>query len=441
MSEKIELKTAPYDPRFPNQNQTRNCYQNYLDYHRCQKVKGDKYEPCQWFKWAYTELCPKAWTEKWDDQRDNVGVYVEDIPMRLSERYRPLDVSAYTQEETLIPDVFDQHYRFSAELYALEVFEFRDKQKRKQLSQSMSNLDLKSDNNRNSLKSQTDDKNEVKKSIRLNPGEILKPSNCIENNEDNCQQRVPALHNMNGVNLMSTYGPQHQHQQPIVQQPLACVSAPHSGQPFNSSHWTTASIYHNSCDLGATSSNTSYTSITANHLSDSQHNLLRSSKSASDLPTLVNSEESVRTTRRQRSHTPPCAPSKPKQNVNEKQTLILNDPYEELSQYSKDFVNSIGSMGFERSRVARAVKHMDNDHKKVIDFLLQVQTLEETGYDCCEAEIALHMNSYQISDAKKFLESLRQLSEVGLDKRDVIKALVTCNNDRDKALDVLLNTQ
>ncbi|CAG2170055.1 unnamed protein product [Oppiella nova] len=61
MSEKIELKTAPYDPRFPNQNQTRNCYQNYLDYHRCQKVKGDKYEPCQWFKWAYTELCPKAW--------------------------------------------------------------------------------------------------------------------------------------------------------------------------------------------------------------------------------------------------------------------------------------------------------------------------------------------------------------------------------------------
>ena len=25
--------------RFPNQNQTRNCWQNYVDFHRCQKLK------------------------------------------------------------------------------------------------------------------------------------------------------------------------------------------------------------------------------------------------------------------------------------------------------------------------------------------------------------------------------------------------------------------
>ena len=36
----VDLKqTIPFDPRFPNQNQTRNCWQNYVDFHRCQKMK------------------------------------------------------------------------------------------------------------------------------------------------------------------------------------------------------------------------------------------------------------------------------------------------------------------------------------------------------------------------------------------------------------------
>ncbi|RWS15293.1 cytochrome c oxidase subunit 6B2-like isoform X1 [Dinothrombium tinctorium] len=66
-----ELRAAPYDPRFPNQNQTRNCYQNYLDYHRCRKVKGEDYEPCKWFEKIYKVICPRAWYEKWDEQREN----------------------------------------------------------------------------------------------------------------------------------------------------------------------------------------------------------------------------------------------------------------------------------------------------------------------------------------------------------------------------------
>uniref|UniRef100_A0A8C8W1J1 Cytochrome c oxidase subunit 6B1-like n=1 Tax=Peromyscus maniculatus bairdii TaxID=230844 RepID=A0A8C8W1J1_PERMB len=28
-------KTAPFDSCFPNQNQTRNCWQNYLDFQPC----------------------------------------------------------------------------------------------------------------------------------------------------------------------------------------------------------------------------------------------------------------------------------------------------------------------------------------------------------------------------------------------------------------------
>ena len=42
MAELVETplkQTIPFDPRFPNQNQTRNCWQNYVDFHRCQKLK------------------------------------------------------------------------------------------------------------------------------------------------------------------------------------------------------------------------------------------------------------------------------------------------------------------------------------------------------------------------------------------------------------------
>ncbi|KAF8791927.1 cytochrome c oxidase subunit 6B1-like [Argiope bruennichi] len=63
------LWTAPFDPRFPNTNQTKNCWQNYIDYHRCLKVKGEDYSPCEYYKRVYNSLCPNAWTEKWDEQR------------------------------------------------------------------------------------------------------------------------------------------------------------------------------------------------------------------------------------------------------------------------------------------------------------------------------------------------------------------------------------
>lgn len=66
-----ELGTAPFDPRFPNQNQTRYCYQSYLDHYRCKKVRGDGYEPCNYFKKVFTSMCPNAWVEKWDGQRND----------------------------------------------------------------------------------------------------------------------------------------------------------------------------------------------------------------------------------------------------------------------------------------------------------------------------------------------------------------------------------
>lgn len=69
-----ELKTAPFDPRFPNTNQTRYCYQSYIDFHRCTKVKGEGAEVCKYFNRVYKSMCPNAWIEKWDTQREE-GIF------------------------------------------------------------------------------------------------------------------------------------------------------------------------------------------------------------------------------------------------------------------------------------------------------------------------------------------------------------------------------
>ncbi|KTF73922.1 cytochrome c oxidase subunit 6B1 [Carassius auratus] len=75
IQQKLEkYRTAPFDARFPNQNQTRNCWQNYLDYYRCQKAldaKGVDTAPCDWYKRVYKSLCPLSWIEKWDTQRED----------------------------------------------------------------------------------------------------------------------------------------------------------------------------------------------------------------------------------------------------------------------------------------------------------------------------------------------------------------------------------
>ena len=45
--ETVQLSTAPYDPRHPNTNQTRHCFQNYVNYHRCKRFMDSKGEVIQ----------------------------------------------------------------------------------------------------------------------------------------------------------------------------------------------------------------------------------------------------------------------------------------------------------------------------------------------------------------------------------------------------------
>ena len=61
MASEIKLETAKFDARFPNTNQTKNCWTNYRDFQRCVKARGEDYEPCEWFKKTYMSLCPMSW--------------------------------------------------------------------------------------------------------------------------------------------------------------------------------------------------------------------------------------------------------------------------------------------------------------------------------------------------------------------------------------------
>ncbi|RMX98107.1 hypothetical protein D0868_10272 [Hortaea werneckii] len=63
--------SSGFDARFPNQNQTKHCWQNYVDYHKCILAKGEDFKPCRQFFLAYRSLCPSSWCERWDDQREN----------------------------------------------------------------------------------------------------------------------------------------------------------------------------------------------------------------------------------------------------------------------------------------------------------------------------------------------------------------------------------
>ncbi|RUP50236.1 hypothetical protein BC936DRAFT_139880 [Jimgerdemannia flammicorona] len=57
----VKLVTAGFDARFPNTNQTKHCWQNYIDYHKCIQARGDDFPACKQFWRAYHSLCPNEW--------------------------------------------------------------------------------------------------------------------------------------------------------------------------------------------------------------------------------------------------------------------------------------------------------------------------------------------------------------------------------------------
>jgi hypothetical protein len=74
-----------------------------------------------------------------------------------------------------------------------------------------------------------------------------------------------------------------------------------------------------------------------------------------------------------------------------------------------------------------------------VEFLLQVQCLEEEDYPGDQVEKALIVNKCNVTYAVKYLDAMVQLLDLGFPEQLVSDALVKFDNDRDKALDQLIS--
>ncbi|CAH0381784.1 unnamed protein product [Bemisia tabaci] len=116
----------------------------------------------------------------------------------------------------------------------------------------------------------------------------------------------------------------------------------------------------------------------------------------------------------------------------------LPNPYVSLSDSAKKLCDHIVEMGFQQSRAARACQLFGGDETKVIEFLVQLQVLEDKGYPSDRAERAFIANNFNEAGAIKFLDNVKQLMDLGFREDQVCDALNKFNNDQDKALDFLV---
>ncbi|XP_025413570.1 ubiquitin-associated protein 1-like [Sipha flava] len=116
------------------------------------------------------------------------------------------------------------------------------------------------------------------------------------------------------------------------------------------------------------------------------------------------------------------------------------NPYRSLSPTSQCRADQMHQMGFPLSRAARACKLFGKDESKVIEFLIQIHSIEETsGYSADRVEQALVVNNFNVDHAIKFLKNVDRLIDFGFREENICSALVKCNNDPDKALDSLVS--
>ena len=84
------LTTAPFDARFPNTNQTRACWQNYVDFNKCARAKanegGAEHAGCKKLQRLARIMCPASWIEKWDSALEaGINPSNMDPPTKLTE--------------------------------------------------------------------------------------------------------------------------------------------------------------------------------------------------------------------------------------------------------------------------------------------------------------------------------------------------------------------
>lgn len=114
---------------------------------------------------------------------------------------------------------------------------------------------------------------------------------------------------------------------------------------------------------------------------------------------------------------------------------VLSD----LTAEDQKLARHLNDMGFPLLRAAHAVRELGGqDNKKVVEYLLAVQSLEEIGISGDDAEKALALTQYDQNKAKVYYENLCTLKDLGFSEYEASVALLKCNVDRDKALDFLI---
>lgn len=111
----------------------------------------------------------------------------------------------------------------------------------------------------------------------------------------------------------------------------------------------------------------------------------------------------------------------------------------DLTEEDKKLARHLTDMGFSLPKVVRAIRDLSGQkNKKVVEYLLAVQSLEEMGISGADAEKALTLTECNQEKAKAYYENLCTLRDLGFPEDEVSAALLKCNIDRDKALDFLI---
>lgn len=117
----------------------------------------------------------------------------------------------------------------------------------------------------------------------------------------------------------------------------------------------------------------------------------------------------------------------------------LVNPFHTLGPACQRLASRLAEMGFPLPRAARGVQLFGDDETRVLEFLLQLQTLEEKNYPAERAEKALIVNKYNESETVLYLDTTQQLLDLGFHEDKIVQALARFGNDRDKVLDSLIS--
>lgn len=117
----------------------------------------------------------------------------------------------------------------------------------------------------------------------------------------------------------------------------------------------------------------------------------------------------------------------------------LTKDLKDLSEEDQKLAIHLSDMGFPLSRVVNAIEVLKGqENKKIVEYLLAIQSLEDLGMPDDAATKALALTEYDQHKARVYLESLCTLKDLGFPEDQVSLALLKSNIDQDRALDLLI---